>query len=673
MKRLAIIVLCLGAILPVSIPAVADNGGGVEASYSESNGCGIPRTSSTVSSRFGSLSNSEPIRGPFGAMFGRTIGQARAALVPWTVPFTNGLSVSVHQRALPAFQLAATNLIASGGYYPTRLGETFGFFSRTVSGSRSISYHAMGAAVDINSRTNPERSDGALITDMPQWYVDAWRNAGFCWGGYWTGNHKDPMHYSWMGPLATPGYGPIPTPYPSLAAKAPFNETPVGLSVAFGGRRPGATDALADLTGDGSVDAVRIKVHPVAGPIVEVMGAWADFGLCGFNRFQLPEADPTKRVIFGNTTYGARADVVFLDLAGSTLALQVYDANSFYQQSRTITTGASSDAAATYLLADYDSDGRADLFSIRGNQLEIWPASSGYGSLAFSATIPVASSSHILSGDRDLDGRADLYAINSDASMQILTAAGGYAATTETVTLPVAISGNNVLRVSDYDGDGHGDLYRLDGNGSLAVTLGNQQIYSDIDGWFRAPDFTCPPGQVAYDYIGRFADDEANLFLSDIEWAATAGVTVGCNPPFNDWFCPTLAVTRAQMATFLVRALSLPDASIDAFTDDTGSLHEADINRVAAAGITLGCAPGLYCPDVPVSREQMASFLVRAYQLPGGAVSPFADVSGTHAADVAALFAAGITGGCSASPALYCPATPVLREQMAAFLHRAET
>lgn len=654
-----------------ALPAVADNSGGVEATYSESNGCGIPRSFSPLASRFGGLSNSEPIRGPIGALFGRTVGQARSALVPWTVPFTNGVTVAVHQRALPAFQLAAANLLASGGYYPTRSGEIFGFFSRTVSGSRSISYHATGAAVDINSRTNPERADGTLITDMPPWYVDAWRNAGFCWGGNWVGR-KDPMHYSWMGPLATPGYGPIPPPYPSLAPTAPFSESPVIYSVALGSRRSGATDALADLTGDGSLDAVRIKMHPVAGPIVEVMGSWADFGMCGFNRFQLPGADPTSRVIFGNTTYGGRADVVFLNFSGSTVALQVYDANSFYLQSRTITTGARSDPTATYLLADYDSDGRADLFFIAGNQLEIWSGASGYSAMTFSATAPVATGARILTGDRDLDGRPDIYEVGTDGSMRIFVAAGGYSSPNETVILPLAVGSNDVLRVSDYDGDGHGDLYRLDGNGSLVVMLGNRQMYADIDGWFRAPDFACPPGQVGYDYGGRFADDEANAFLADIEWAASSGVTVGCNPPFNDWFCPKLVVTRGQMATFLVRALGLPDGVGDSFSDDTGSPHEADINRVAAAGITLGCGPGLYCPHAAVTREQMASFLVRAYQLPPNQTNPFVDVSGTHAADVAALFAAGITGGCSALPALYCPSAEVLREQMAAFLHRAE-
>ncbi len=129
------------------------------------------------------------------------------------------------------------------------------------------------------------------------------------------------MHYSWMGPVATPGYGSVPPPYPSLAAKAPFSEAPVIHQSALGGRRPGAIDALADLSGDGAVDSVRLKVHPIAGPIVEIMGSWADHGMCGFNRFQLPGADLTRRVIFGNTTYGGRPDIVFLDFSGPNLSL----------------------------------------------------------------------------------------------------------------------------------------------------------------------------------------------------------------------------------------------------------------------------------------------------------------------------------------------------------------
>ena len=66
------------------------------------------------------------------------------------------------------------------------------------------------------------------------------------------------------------------------------------------------------------------------------------------------------------------------------------------------------------------------------------------------------------------------------------------------------------------------------------------------------------------------------------------------------------------MASFIARALNLPAASTDYFSDDNGSTHEANINRLAAAGVTNGCAGGRYCPLQAVTREQMAAFLHRA-------------------------------------------------------------
>jgi hypothetical protein len=66
------------------------------------------------------------------------------------------------------------------------------------------------------------------------------------------------------------------------------------------------------------------------------------------------------------------------------------------------------------------------------------------------------------------------------------------------------------------------------------------------------------------------------------------------------------------MASFLARAFALPTTATDFFSDDTGSTHETDINRVAAAGITTGCGPSAYCPSGIVTRGQMAAFLHRA-------------------------------------------------------------
>jgi dipeptidyl aminopeptidase/acylaminoacyl peptidase len=104
-------------------------------------------------------------------------------------------------------------------------------------------------------------------------------------------------------------------------------------------------------------------------------------------------------------------------------------------------------------------------------------------------------------------------------------------------------------------------------------------------------------------------DVKFSPFKADIEWAFAQGITTGCTA---ELFCADAFVTREQMASFLVRALDLPATPTDFFTDDETSVHENDINRVAAAGITTGCQPNLYCPAAFVSRGQMTAFLHRA-------------------------------------------------------------
>ncbi len=117
-----------------------------------------------------------------------------------------------------------------------------------------------------------------------------------------------------------------------------------------------------------------------------------------------------------------------------------------------------------------------------------------------------------------------------------------------------------------------------------------------------------------------FTDDDASMFEGSIERLATAGITRGCNPPANTRFCPDDTVTRGQMAAFLVRALNLSesDPAIE-FADDNDSIFEADIERLATAGITRGCNPPdntRFCPDARLTRAEMATFLTRALDLP---------------------------------------------------------
>lgn len=182
-----------------------------------------------------------------------------------------------------------------------------------------------------------------------------------------------------------------------------------------------------------------------------------------------------------------------------------------------------------------------------------------------------------------------------------------------------------------------------------------------------------PPGctdiallQVAHT-AGPFTDTQNHQFEAEIRWAHWNGVTKGCTASA---FCPDAPVTRDQMASFMTRAFGFHGADGDHFTDDETSVHEDDINRMAAASVTHGCTLTTFCPRQPVTREQMASFLVRALQLPGTSTDFFTDDEASpHEADINALAASGITAGCTATT--YCPTATVTRAQMTAFLHRA--
>jgi hypothetical protein len=177
----------------------------------------------------------------------------------------------------------------------------------------------------------------------------------------------------------------------------------------------------------------------------------------------------------------------------------------------------------------------------------------------------------------------------------------------------------------------------------------------------------------------RFRDvPTTHTFFSDIEWLAAAGITLGCNPPTNDLFCPDGSVTRGQMAAFLHRALgdTLVAGSPVEFNDDDDSVFEMDIEWLGAVGVTRGCNPptnDMFCPNQAVTRGQMAAFLVRALSLPAGAGIDFVDDDGSiFEDDIERLAAAGITRGCNPpTNDRFCPSDPVSRSQMAAFLHRA--
>ncbi len=170
---------------------------------------------------------------------------------------------------------------------------------------------------------------------------------------------------------------------------------------------------------------------------------------------------------------------------------------------------------------------------------------------------------------------------------------------------------------------------------------------------------------------GSVLDDPGDLansgFYTEVEWAYYQGITGGCAERL---FCPNQRLPRDQMASLLARTLRLPNATRDFFTDDATNPHQGDINRVAQAGIAKGCAATRYCPSGTVTRQEMASFLVRALNLPRSTTDRFIDDDDSiHEADINSLAASGITAGCS--PTRFCPLSGVTRGEVMAFLYRA--
>jgi len=116
-----------------------------------------------------------------------------------------------------------------------------------------------------------------------------------------------------------------------------------------------------------------------------------------------------------------------------------------------------------------------------------------------------------------------------------------------------------------------------------------------------------------------FSDVTTSTFgAAWIEQFALEGITSGCG---SGKFCPNDYVTRAQIAIFLLKgkhgSTYVPPAATGDFTDvPVGSFAADWIEELAAEGITSGCGGGNFCPSQNVTRDQMAVFLVKTFNLP---------------------------------------------------------
>jgi hypothetical protein len=191
--------------------------------------------------------------------------------------------------------------------------------------------------------------------------------------------------------------------------------------------------------------------------------------------------------------------------------------------------------------------------------------------------------------------------------------------------------------------------------------------------------FTAGPGGNTFEDVEPahpFAGVANVYYYNSVQRLAAVGVASGCSgSPLR--FCPVAPATRDQMAVFLLRSKHgpgyVPPAAVGMFSDVPVSYWAATwIEQLVREGITGGCGGGRYCPTAPVTRAQMAPFLLVAKHgsgyVPPPATGMFTDVPTTYwaAAWIEQLAREGITGGCGGGG--YCPESSVIRGQMAVFL-----
>ena len=178
-------------------------------------------------------------------------------------------------------------------------------------------------------------------------------------------------------------------------------------------------------------------------------------------------------------------------------------------------------------------------------------------------------------------------------------------------------------------------------------------------------------------HVGESFSDvpRTNPFYRYVETLLHRGVTSGCSATT---YCPSAATTRDQMAVFVLvgkdgSGFTPRECTTPVFADvPAASPYCRWVEELARRGAVSGCGGGNYCPGDPVTREQMAVFVLRALDpdlVPPGCTTPvFNDVpaGSPYCRWIEELARRGIAGGCGGGS--YCPSAAVTRDQMGVFI-----
>ena len=194
------------------------------------------------------------------------------------------------------------------------------------------------------------------------------------------------------------------------------------------------------------------------------------------------------------------------------------------------------------------------------------------------------------------------------------------------------------------------------------------------------PDHT--RGGILKGFFADFLDvPQGDIFHGSVEKIFRNRITAGVG---GGNYGRNLPATRAQMAVFLLKAehgaFYAPRACTPDPFDDVAcpSLFADWIQQAATEQVIDGCGGKNYCPDTPMTREQMAVALLKAKHgpsfTPPACEGLFLDVPCTAdgAPWIEQFYREGITGGCNNDGGIlfFCPGDPSTRGQTAVFLTR---